>query len=99
MLTGAGATAVGRGRMLMRAVSCFGPRFTEGGGELSRTGGTGWLASPPFSSPGGLGNGCSMGELPGEIAGGRRGWIEGGSALASDDGSGVILGGGRRIGV
>src|SRR6476659_2583973 len=99
MLTGAGATTAGRGRTLMRAVSCFGPRLTEGAGGSSRTGGTGRTASPPFSNPGGLGSGWSIGELLGEIIGGRRGRTDGGSGLAPDEGNGVIFGGGRRIGV
>jgi hypothetical protein len=57
------------------------------------------LASPPFSTPGGFGSGWSIGELPDEITGGRRGRTTGGSGFAPDDGNGVIFGGNRRIGV
>jgi hypothetical protein len=99
MLTGAGATTAGRGRTLIRAVSCFGPRFIEGVAGSAGTGGTGRTGSPPFPTPGGLGSGWSIGELLGEIIGGRRGRTGGGSGLAPDEGNGVIFGGGRRIGV
>jgi hypothetical protein len=85
--------------MLIRAVSCFGPRFIAGAGGSVRTGGTGRVASPPFSTPGGLGNGWSMGELVGESTGGRRGKTAGGSGFAPAGGNGVIFGGDRRIGV
>lgn len=86
--------------MLMRAVSFFGPRFTAGAATSPRTGGTGRLAAPPFSTPGGLGSGCSMGELPlGVITGGRRGSTTDGSGFALAEGNGVIFGGVRRIGV
>jgi hypothetical protein len=82
----------------MRAVSFFGPRFTEGADTSSRTGGTGSRASPPFSTPGGLGSGCNIGELLGVVTGGRRGRTVGGSGFAPEDGKGVIFGGNRRIG-
>ena len=52
MLMAGALVGVGRGKTLIRAVSCFGPRFTPG--LSTAAGGTG-----PFSVPipGGFGNG------------------------------------------
>jgi hypothetical protein len=107
MLIAGAAAGVGRGKTLMRAVSFFGPRCIEGAAATfsSRAGGTGRLAelgSAFVSIPGGLGNGCKSGEDAGEtggVNGGRRGKTFGASVLDSAEGSGVILGGNRRIGV
>src|SRR5438067_5756159 len=69
----AGAGAAGRGNMLMRAVSFFGPRSIEAAVALSSLiGGTGRiasLASSLFSVPGGFGNGCKSGEATEETGG------------------------------
>jgi hypothetical protein len=97
----------GRGKTLIRAVSFFGPRFTDGAAVTpsSRTGGTGRIAAPGsafVSVPGGFGKGCKSGEEAGEAAavtGGRRGKMFGASGVDSEEGSGVIFGGNRRIGV
>jgi hypothetical protein len=54
------------------------------------------------STPGGLGNGCKSGEEAGEtggVTGGRRGKTFGTPVIDSEEGSGAILGGNRRIGV
>ena len=97
LITGAGAGA-GRGKTLIRAVSFFGPRLTDGAIELPAAGGTGRAASP--SIPGGFGNGWSSGELLGVVVtGGRRGKTVDVSAAASAAGIGVIVGVNRRIGV
>jgi hypothetical protein len=104
MLIAGLATGVGRGKTLMRAVSCFGPRFTDGAAVMlsSRAGGTGRIAEPgSVSIPGGFGNGCNSGDEAGEsggVKGGRRGKMLGASAAGSAEGSGVIVGGNRRIG-
>ena len=105
MLTAGLATGAGRGKTLMRAVSFFGPRFTDGAVVTlsSRAGGTGRIAAPgSVSIPGGFGNGCNIGDEAGEaggVTGGRRGKTLGASAADSAEGSGVIVGGNRRIGV
>src|ERR1700704_3683978 len=107
MLIAGAAAGVGRGKTLIRAVSFFGPRCIEGRAATfsSRAGGTGRTAefgSAPGSIPGGLGNGCRRGEDAGKtdgVTGGRRGKMSGASVLDSEEGSGVILGGNRRIGV
>ena len=93
------ATGVGRGKALMRAVSFFGPRLTDGAPNTlsSRVGGTGRTAAAgSVSIPGGFGNGCNSGEAAG-VSGGRRGKTLGASAVDSEEGSGVIVGGNRRI--
>src|SRR5438045_3728415 len=103
MLMAGAAVGVGRGKTLMRAVSFFGPRFTEDAIALSsRTGGTGRITAPgsAFASvPGGLGNGCRSGDEAGATTGGRRGKMVGASGVCSEEGNGVIVGGNRRIGV
>ena len=106
MLIAGAAVGVGRGKTLMRAVSFFGPRFTEDAAPFSsRTGGTGRIAAPGsafVSAPGVFGKGCKSGEEAGEAGvttGGRRGKMVGPSALGSEDGSGVIFGGNRPMGV
>src|SRR5207237_3544756 len=97
LIAGAGAGA-GLGKTLIRAVSFFGPRLTDGAIELAAAGGTG-RAAPP-SIPGGFGNGWRSGELlGGVVTGGRRGKTVDVSAAASAAGIGVIVGGNRRIGV
>ena len=94
MLMAGAAVGVGLGKTLIRAVSFFGPRFTDG--LSTATGGTGPFS---FARPGGFGNGCRSGEVfAGVIAGGRRAKIVGVSGAASAAGMGVIVGG-RRIGV
>jgi hypothetical protein len=71
----------------------------------SRTGGTGRIAAPGsafISAPGGFGRGCKSGEETGEtggVIGGRRGGTTGASVVDSEEGSGVIVGGSRRMGV
>jgi hypothetical protein len=107
MLIAGAALGVGRGKTLMRAVSFFGPRCIEGAAVTfsSWAGGTGRIAGFGLafvSMPGGLGNGCKRGEEAGEtggVTGGRRGKTVGVSVIDSEEGSGVILGGNRRIGV
>jgi hypothetical protein len=104
MLIAGLATGAGLGKTLMRAVSFFGPRFTEGAVVTlsSRAGGTGRIAASGSASiPGGFGNGCNMDEEgeAGDATGGRRGTTLGASAADSAGGSGVIVGGNRRIGV
>ena len=106
MLIAGAVVGVGRGKTLMRAVSFFGPRFTEAAIALSaRTGGTGRIVAPGsalVSAPGGFGKGCKRGEEAGEaggVTGGRRGRMVGVSVVDSEEGSGVIVGGNRRIGV
>src|SRR5438270_9243348 len=97
LIAGAGAGA-GRGKTLIRAVSFFGPRLTDGAIELPAAGGTGRAASP--SIPGGFGNGWRRAELlGGVVTGGRRGKTVNVSAAASAAGIDVIVGGNRRIGV
>ena len=103
MLIAGAVAGVGRGKTLMRAVSFFGPRCIEGAAVTfsSRAGGTGRMAAFGWM-PGGFGNGWRRGEEAGEtmgVTGGRRGKTFGGSAVDSEKGSGVILGGNRRIGV
>jgi hypothetical protein len=74
------------GKLLMRAVSFFGPPWLAGGGR---------------GSEGGFGKGCKRGETAadwGDTTGGRRGEIGTGSAAESEAGNGVILGGTRRTG-
>lgn len=98
-----GATGgVGRGRILIRAVSLLGSRFNDGAPLSSRTGGSGRIAGFGWM-PGGFGNGWRSGEveLGGETAG-RRGKMRGPSvadSVSSLADSGVILGGKRRIAV
>ena len=94
MLIAGAAVGVGRGKTLMRAVSFFGPRFTEDAAPFSsRTGGTGRIAAPGsvfFSAPGGFGKGCRSSEEAGDtggVTGGRRGKMVGASALGAEDGS------------
>ena len=104
MLIAGAAVDAGRGRTLIRAVSFFGPRFTEGADMpfSSRAGGTGRTAAPGpafDSAPGGFGNGCRSGEEAGGVTGGRRGKTFGASVADSEAGSEVVVGGGRRIGV
>jgi hypothetical protein len=106
MLIAGAAVGVGRGKTLMRAVSFFGPRFTENAVPFSsRAGGTGRivaLGSALASMPGGFGNGCKSGDeadAAGVTMGGRRGKMVGASVVDSVEGSGVILGGNRRMGV
>ena len=90
LIAGAGVAA-GFGRMLMRAVSFFGPRWIIGGSVA----GTGAFSTSP---PGGFGRGWRSGDgSDGVIVGGRR-KIVGASAAGSAVGNGVIVGG-RRIGV
>src|SRR5438477_3413237 len=89
LMAGAGVAA-GFGTMLVRAVSFFEPRWTDG---LSVAG----MGAISSLSPGGFGSGWRSGEVAGVIAGGRR-KIVGVSAVVSAAGSGVIVGG-RRIGV
>ncbi len=63
----------------------------------SPPGGTG-----PVSSPAGFGNGCNSGDEEGEASGGtggRCGKTLGAAAVDSEEGSGVIFGGNRRIGM
>lgn len=97
------AAGAGRGKMLIRAVSFFGPRFTDDEALSSRTGGT--ARTPPGSSlsarPGGFGNGCKSGDESeaGRVIGGRRGKMSGASVVDPEEGRGVIFGGNRRIGV
>ena len=105
MLIAGAAVGVGRGKTLMRAVSFFGPRFTEDAAPFSsRTGGTGRIAAPGsafVSAPGGFGKGCKSAEEAGDtggVTGGRRGKMVGASAVGSDGGKGVIVGGNRRMG-
>ena len=106
MLIAGAAAPAGRGKTLMRAVSFLGPRCIEAAGVTfsSRTGGTGRIAgfgAAFVSTPGGLGNGCKRGEEAAEIGGvtgGRRGRMVG-APVASEGGSGVILGGRRWTGV
>ena len=97
MLIAGAAVGAGRGKTPMRAVSFFGPRFTEDAAPFSsRTGGTGRIAAPGsafVSAPGGFGKGCKSGEEAGDtggVTGGRRGKMVGASAVDSDEGSGVI---------
>src|SRR5438270_101155 len=98
MLIAAAGAGVGRGKTLIRAVSFFGPRLTDGAIELPAAGGTGRVASP--SIPEGFGNGWRRAELlGGVVTGGRRGKPVDVSAAASAAGIGVIVGGNRRIGV
>ena len=107
MLIAGAAVGVGRGKTLIRAVSFFGPRCIDGAAVTfsSRAGGTGRMGgfgAAFVSMPGGFGNGWRRGEEAGEtmgVTGGRRGKTFGGSAVDSEEGSGVILGGNRRIGV
>src|ERR1700748_21194 len=91
LMVGAGVAA-GFGRILMRAVSFFGPRWTIG----ISVGGTGAFTISP---PAGFGSGWRSGEaLEGVIVGGRRKIVgASGVAVVSAAGSGVIFGG-RRIG-
>src|SRR5256885_2750765 len=93
MLIAGAAVGVGLGKTLMRAVSFFGPRFTEGVIGLSGlAAGTGRSAF--VSGPGGLGNGWRSGDvLAGGTTGGRRGKNVGGSAVVSAAGNRVIVGG------
>jgi hypothetical protein len=54
------------------------------------------------SAPGGFGKGCRSGDEAGGVGGvtgGRRGKTFGASVAVSEAGSGVVVGGGRRIGV
>src|SRR5438874_12137702 len=96
-IAGAGA-GVGRGKTLIRAVSFFGPRLTDGAIELPAAGGTGRAASP--SIPGGFGNGWRRAELlGGVVTGGRRGKTVDVPAGASGAGIGVLGAGDRRTGV
>ena len=91
---------VGRGKMLIRAVSFFGPGFTDDPPFCSRTGRTGRI--PAGSSPGGFGSGCKSDDEAGALDGvtrGRRGEKAGASAVDPDEEAGAILGGNRRIGV
>jgi hypothetical protein len=63
-MAGAGAAA-GRGRMLIRAVSFFGPRWIEGTDAVCVSDGRGALDaldSEFISSPAGFGKGCKSGE-------------------------------------
>ena len=108
MLTVGATLDAGLGRTLMRAVSFFGPRFTEAADIplSSRTGGTGRRASPGAafaSGPGGFGNGCRSGDEAagdaGGVTGGRRGKILGASVADSGAAGGGVTVGGRRIGV
>jgi hypothetical protein len=104
MLIAGAATGAGRGKTLIRAVSCFGPRLTDVTAPFSsRPGGTGRIAETgSVSIPGGFGNGCNSAEETDEaggVTGGRRGKVLGASAVDSEEGSGVIAGGNRRIGV
>jgi hypothetical protein len=86
--------------MLMRAVSFFGPRFTDGPAEVSsRTGRTEWPESPSVAMPGGFGKGWSIGDVPGVTRGCRREITDGASGAGPAEGNGVIVGGNRRIGV
>lgn len=107
MLTAGAAAGAGRGRMLIRAVSFFGPRWGAAPPLLSsRMGAAGRNAeagSTLGSIPGGFGSGCRSGDTDaGGVAGGRRGKMRGASVDgpgSCEEGSGVILGGNRRIGV
>jgi hypothetical protein len=107
MFTAGAVVGVGRGRTLIRAVSFFGPRFTDGALLLSSRMGTGRTAAPGSllgSEPGGFGNGCKSGEVEaGGVTGGRLGKMRGASIVAGSvsgvEGSALILGGKRRIGV
>jgi hypothetical protein len=60
-MAGAGAAA-GRGRMLIRAVSFFGPRWIEGADAVCGSDGKDALDSELISGPAGLGKGCKSGE-------------------------------------
>jgi hypothetical protein len=95
------AGAVGRGKILMRAVSFLGPRFNDDAAVSSRTGGTGRIPPGPSVPPGGFGNGCKSAEVAGEAGGvisGRRGERPGASVVDPEEGRDVIFGGNRRIG-
>src|SRR5438046_6085477 len=90
MLIDGAATGAGRGKTLMRAVSFFGPRLTDGAliTLLSRAGGTDRIAAPgSVSIPGGFGNGCKSGDDAGGVTGGRRGKTLGVSAADSEVGN------------
>ena len=102
MLIAGAAVGVGRGKTLMRAVSFFGPRFTEDAAPFSsRAGATGRFAATGcdcVSAPGGFGNGCRSGDEAGVTTGGRRGKMVGASVVASEAGEDAIWGGNRRMG-
>ena len=93
MLIVGAAEGAGFGKMVMRAVSFFGPRFSDGVSPRA-----GWTAALCVSIPGGFGSGWRSGELAaGVMVGGRRKMV-GVSAVGSAAGIGVMVGG-RRTGV
>src|SRR2546423_7856567 len=97
MLMAGAATGAGRGKTLMRAVSFFGPRLTDGAPITlsSRAGGTGRIAAPgSVSIPGGFGNGCNTNEAAG-VSGGRPGQRPGASPGRFEEGKGGIFAGNR----